>query len=170
MTDLDFSFSVASGRLHSLFFLSPLEGDLPSSNLFPFPPSPLLWVVFLLHLVFPSLSFPPSTCSSEAPRCIQPLTPNKDGTPGWREVPSHYLHTCARLSPLEVPSGEGGAVAGVNTPPKPLSSIFWYSLSSMSLFPSQIPNSGLSQGHTAPLDRFGGGGRSPENRPSHSLY
>lgn len=165
ITDLDLSLSVASRRLLFLSFLLwkvtffLLMYSCPSSSsAFPSPTSSS------------HFSLPPSTCSSEAPRCIQPLTPNKDGTPGWREVPSCYLHTCARLFPLEVPSGEGGAVAGVNTPQNlclPFSGTPSHPCPSSHL---KSPTLVSFKGLFSPLDRFGGGGRSlPENRPSHSL-
>lgn len=156
-------------------FLSPL-GDTISSL------SVVLWkVTFLLidssSFFSSSFSSPPSSHFSlfllppahpKTPRCIWSLTPNKDGTPGWREVPSCYLHACARLSPLEVPSGEGGAVAGVNAPQNlclPFSGTPSHPCPSSHL---SFPNSGLFQGPVRPLGQFGG--RSPENRPSHSLY
>lgn len=146
MAYLDFSFSVASGRHYFLSFCCPLEGDLSSNRSF-------FLLLLLLPTLFSLLSFP----SSGAPRCIWSLTPNKDGTPGWREVPSCYLHACARLSPLEVPSGEGGAVAGVNAPQNlclPFSGTPTHPCPSSHL---SFPNSGLFQGPVRPLGQFGGG-------------
>lgn len=132
--------------LFFLSFLPPSPSFSSSSSAFSSPTSSS-------HFVFP-----PSTCSSKAPRCIQPLTPNKDGTPGWREVPSCYLHTCARLFPLEVPSGEGEAVAGVNTPQNlclPFSGTPSHPCPSSHL---RSPTLASFKGLSAPLDRFGGGG------------
>ena len=71
-------------------------------------------------------------------------------------IPPRRFHACARLFPLEAPSGEGEAVAGVDTPQTSKSSIFWPSPSLKSPFPSQTPNSGLFQGSVRPLGQMGG--------------
>lgn len=69
-----------------------------------------------------------TTRSSKAPLGVSsPPTPrDKNGDPRVEESPPCQFHACARLSPLEAPSWEGEAVAGVDTPQTSKSSIFWH--------------------------------------------
>lgn len=154
MAYLDFSFSVASGRHYFLSSCCPLEGNLPSNRSFFF----FLLLLPAFHPLFSLLSFPSSTCSCEAPRCISGLShQTRMGPQGGGRFP-HAISTPVPASPpLEVPSGEGGAVAGVNAPQNlclPFSGTPSHPCPSSHL---SFPNSGLFQGPVRPLGQLGGG-------------
>lgn len=160
---------ILSHRLGS--FLLP-EGYLPFRGLLSKGSSCFLSYSWLLFRLPPPLTFSPFLLPPARPKPLGASRPRRtpdgqNGDPRVEGIPTRHLHTCARLSPLEAPSREGGAVAGVDTPPKTSkSSIFWLSSSLTSLFPPQNPNSGLFQGPVRPVGQILGGEEVTRNSPT----